>query len=573
MSDGRRLFGVETEYAVAAVDTNGVVLPTLELGGALLRAAERTLPSLHGAGESGLYLGNGSRLYVDAGAHPELAGPECLDPWSAVRYLEAGHRLMLRLGDEVRRRNPILADARIFIGNVDYGETGSTWGSHESYCHRSTPDLLRRRLVPHLVSRVIYCGAGGFNPLSPGLEFMLSPRASHLNHVTSAESTHDRGITHTRQEPLAGHGYHRQHLLCGESLRSHTASWLRIGTTALVVAMIDGGIVGGDEVALASPVEALRAVAADPACSMGLRLARGGTATAIELQRYYLELARASLHDPVMPRWAGEVCTAWEDVLERLASGPDRVSTTLDWAIKQAIYRDRTRRQGFDWTSLPVWSRALAGVDQARRRGEGPFPPITPALLESDECARTGAAVQAPTLEAAGCRWDQLDAFLALRRELLELDMRWGLLGSGGLFDPLERAGVLDHLVAGVEPIDEAIEQPPAGGRAHVRGTVIRRVSREPGHYACGWNYVSDLRTGSLLDLSDPFVEVEAWQTRAERKDAVRKDAGSPPPDAGHGPHPPADEASLLDEIRRAFSRIRTGTRGTRSTGSTEGER
>src|SRR5687768_6607606 len=187
---GRRLFGVETEYAVTAVKSDGTVIPAMELATAMQRAAERMLPSLPGSCETGLFLGNGSRLYVDAGAHPEIASPECLDPRDIVRYLRAGDRMLQRLAEDVRRRNSVLAEARLFTGNVDYSGTGSTWGSHESYCHRADPELLRRRLVPHLVTRVIFSGAGGFNPRSHGLEFTLSPRAHHLNRVVSDNSTH-----------------------------------------------------------------------------------------------------------------------------------------------------------------------------------------------------------------------------------------------------------------------------------------------------------------------------------------------------------------------------------------------
>ncbi len=553
---GRRLFGVETEYAVTAVKADGTVIPAMELATAIQRAAERMLPSLPGSCEAGLFLGNGSRLYVDAGAHPEIASPECLDPCDIVRYLRAGDRMLQRLAEDVQRRNPVLADARLFTGNVDYSGTGSTWGSHESYCHRVDPGLLRRRLVPHLVSRMIFSGAGGFNPCSRGLEWTLSPRAHHLNHVVSDNSTHDRGITHTRQEPLAGHGCYRQHLICGESLRSDIATWLRVGTTALVVAMIDGGVACGDEVELRMPVEALRAVADDPACKTLVQLQRGGTATAIQVQRHYLAAARAHQHESFMPSWAGDVCDRWSEILDRLVAGPDRVSATLDWAIKLTIYRDRVRRRGFNWESLPVWSRALHRLERVRRTGKGPFPALTSALLHTDDGLRAEAEALAPALRDVGCAWAQLDTLLALRRELFEVDMRWGLLGSGGLFEQLDRAGVLDHHVAGVDRIDEAAGQPPATGRAHVRGMAIQRLWRERDRYSCGWDHVSDATAKSRLDLSDPFTEVEEWRTRPVAPTNPR-----PGPTAAQAAVRAEDEASIMEEIHRLVSRVRPGSR------------
>jgi len=553
---GRRLFGVETEYAVTAVKGDGTVIPAMELAAAIQRAAERMLPSLPGSCEAGLFLGNGSRLYVDAGAHPEIASPECLDPWDIVRYLRAGDRMLQRLAEDVRSRNSVLKEARLFTGNVDYSGTGSTWGSHESYCHRVDPGLLRRRLVPHLVSRVIFSGAGGFNPRSRGLEFTLSPRAHHLNHVVSDNSTHDRGITHTRYEPLARPGYHRQHLICGESLRSDMATWLRVGTTALVVAMIDGGVACGDEVELRMPVEALRVVANDPTCECLVQLRRGGTATAIEVQRHYLAHARAHVHESFMPSWAGDVCERWGGILDRLAAGPDRVSATLDWAIKLTIYRDRVRRRGFNWESLPVWSRALDALERARRTGKGPFPALTSALLHTDDRLRVQAEALAPMLRDVGCAWAQLDAVLTLRRELFEVDMRWGLLGSGSLFEQLDRAGVLDHHVAGVERIDEAAEQPPAEGRARVRGMAIQRLWRQRDRYSCGWDHVWDVMGKSSLDLSDPWTEVEEWRTRHVARQDPR-----PEPTAAQAAPPATDEASIMEEIHRLLSRARPGAR------------
>jgi hypothetical protein len=562
---GRRLFGVETEYAVTAVHVNGTVIPAVELADAILRAAERLLPSLPGSHDAGLFLGNGSRLYVDAGAHPEIAGPECLNPWDVVRYLRAGDRMLRRLADDVQQRNAILAEARLFIGNVDYSGTGSTWGSHESYCHRADPGLLRRRLVPHLVSRVIFSGAGGFNPGSRGLEFTLSPRTLQLEHVVSGGSTHDRPIAHTRDEPLAAHRYRRQHLICGDSVRSDIATWLRVGTTALVVAMIDGGVTCGDEVELRMPVEAMRAVAGDPSCRQPMRLKHGGTATAIEVQRHYLGQARAHVRESFMPSWAGEVCERWGEMLDRLADGPDRVSATLDWAIKLAFYRDRVRRRGFDWKSLPEWSRALDAIERVRSSGKGPFPALTTAVLTNDDRLRAEAEDLTPALQAAGGSWDQLDALLALRRELFEVDTRWGMLGSGSVFEQLDRAGVLDHRVTGVERIDEAAEQPPAEGRARVRGMVIQRLWRQRDRYSCGWDHVWNLRARGALDLSDPLTDAEIWRTPP-----IRQKVAGPGPAASATTRSRADEASVFAEIQRLVSRVRSRrrTRSPESPGS-----
>ena len=163
----------------------------------------------------------------------------------------------------------------VFKGNVDYSGSGSSWGCHESYLHSANADALRAQLIPHLVSRVIYTGAGGFNSLSPGIEFMLSPRAAHLSEVVSAGSMVKRGIIHTRDESLSRPGLHRQHLLCGESLQSDRAAWLQVGATALVVAMIEAGVPCAEGLALEAPTQALGTFVRDVRCRATVEMQDG----------------------------------------------------------------------------------------------------------------------------------------------------------------------------------------------------------------------------------------------------------------------------------------------------------
>ncbi len=557
---GRRLFGVETEYAVTALDATGDVIPVSRVSKAIFLAASRRLTSLRGACDTGLFVANGSRVYCDTGGHPEIAGPECLNPWDAVRYLRAGDRILLRLAGEVERRYRSIGRVFVFTGNVDYGGTLATWGTHENYCHRADPYVLRRRLLSHLVSRVIYSGAGGFNPFSHGLEFTLSPRAHHLECAFSEQSTHDRGIIHTREESLSGRGYRRQHLVCGERQRSDVASWLTIGTTALVVALIDGGVACGDDVELAAPVAALRTFVGDVECRATVPSRSSPRTTAIEIQWRYLHHARAHLDAPFMPPWAKVVCDLWEATLERLTAGPDRVSRSIDWAIKLAIYRDRAERRGFSWQHVRVWSAIVAALERARRAGPRPTSPLSVAALNESASLRH-LVTELARGEGCSVRWGDLDAFLALRRELLEADMRWGQLGPGSVFEALDGAGVLDHQVQGVDRIDDAVELPPDQGRAHVRGMVIRRLSQDRTRHAAGWDAVYDLHEQKRLDLSDPFTEVERW--RAERPKIER------PEDLLDRARlrPSGPSRSPWESIRRMLARIGRLSAGSRSPG------
>jgi hypothetical protein len=213
-----------------------------------------------------------------------------------------------------------------------------------------------------------------------------------------------------------------------------------------------------------------------------------------------------------MPPWTETVCTAWDAILERLARGPDAVAMSLDWAIKRAIFRRHAERRGFSWSAIGVWSSVVEAIEDARRvAAPGALPRLCASQLRSDETMRATVAAVSPRLDAACLDWNGLDDFLALRGELFELDTRWGLLGPEGLFNALDAAGVLDHRVAGVDGIEAAVAQPPAMGRARVRGDAIRRLAAERHRYSAGWDGIWDHETPRRLDLSDPFCEAEVW--------------------------------------------------------------
>jgi len=431
---------------------------------AFLKAARGLLPHLP-AVEGGIFLQNGARLYVDTGCHPEYATPECTDPLDAVRHVLAGERIMLDVAAGVENTVPEIARVRVFKTNVDYSGSGSTWGCHESYLHSTAPEILPGQLIPHLVSRVIYTGAGGFNPFAKGLQFMLSPRAVHIEAVCSAHSTRQRPIYHSKNETLSQSGYNRLHLLCGESLCSEKAMYLKVGTTALILALVGAGQRVGDEVRLDDPLSALRAVATDATGARRLAVAEGRRLSAIEIQFHYLEMVENHLEDPHMPAWAEEVCREWRSTLEQLKLDFGAM-TTLDWPIKQTLYADR--------------------------------------MME----ARTTPSEK-------------------LRSELLEVDTRFAQLGRNGVFAVLDDAGLLDHRLAGLGPVDDAVSEPPADNRARLRGAAVRRMSGREGGHVCSWEQVLDAKEARILDLTDPFETDECWRSTLDRRPRLKGFIGS----------------------------------------------
>ncbi|MFY9574291.1 MAG: proteasome accessory factor PafA2 family protein, partial [Blastocatellia bacterium] len=346
--------GIETEYAIAGLTPVGDAHEQTDLVTRFMGLARKELVYLPDAG-SGLFLENGSRFYMDYGNHPELGTPECSHPCDVVRYTLAGERILAELASKMKGELAGV-DVVLFKSNVDYGESPVTWGCHESYMHRAATNALSDDVIPHLVSRIIYTGAGGFNSLSRGLEFTLSPRVRHLENVVSNNSTSDRGIFHTKDESLSKPGFHRLHIICGESLCSQTAMWLKVATTALVVALSEAGLRPGEDVRLRAPLQAMQTLAADPSCTASVETTSGRRLSAIEIQYHYLTLAERYVHLARMPAWAADVCSEWRAVLNRLLDAPDSVASTLDWAIKRAMYSKYVSDRGIAWESLPYWT-------------------------------------------------------------------------------------------------------------------------------------------------------------------------------------------------------------------------
>ncbi|HUQ32705.1 MAG TPA: proteasome accessory factor PafA2 family protein [Pyrinomonadaceae bacterium] len=512
----RRLFGMETEYAVGGhTRLNGSPTAQHALVWQLIDVARAQLKHLRDFGE-GMFLENGSRLYVDAGYHPELTTPECADPSDVVRYILAGEKILLDLAAKLEAKDPQSVFS-FFKCNVDYSGAGTTWGCHESYMHSMSPGKLSDEIIPHLVSRIIYTGAGGFDSVSPGLVFTLSPRVPHLENVMSEHSTSARGIFHTKDEPLSSGGYHRLHLICGESLCSQTSMWLKVATTALVVLMAEAGLNISDTVRLSAPLTALKGFAADPHCKSQAIVAGSRWMTAIEIQRVYLKCAEEHLRAGFMPDWAEDACRQWRMILDRLERGHEAVNTTLDWAIKLALYKDYAARQGFSWETLPHWTHVHKRLDAAM----GCPPDYGRAikmetLFEEDGPVRNAARALWSYMKKHELRWDDLNKFLRLRRELFEIDTRFGQLGEKGIFSNLSASGVLHHEMKQVGDIQRCVTTPPQSGRARLRGEFIHRVAAHRDSYYCDWQGIWDRLDKRLLDLSDPFASKEQWRKLEE---------------------------------------------------------
>ncbi|HVV31038.1 MAG TPA: depupylase/deamidase Dop [Mycobacteriales bacterium] len=311
-------------------------------------------------GLANVILTNGARLYVDH-AHPEYSAPECSNPLDAVRWDKAGELVM---AEAARRalRIPGTAPLQLYKNNTD--GKGASYGTHENYLmNRATPfaDIVRF-LTPFFVTRQVFCGAGrvGLGTDGQGEGFQLSQRADFFEVEVGLETTLKRPIINTRDEPHAdAERYRRLHVIIGDANLSEIAMYLKLGTTALVLAMIESGWLRENRVdlGLEGPVASVRAVSYDPSLRHQLSLRDGRHLTALQLQEVYLEQARKFVEDRYgadADEQTRDVLLRWETTLLRLADDPMQLADELDWVAKLALlegYRDR-EKLGWDAAKL-----------------------------------------------------------------------------------------------------------------------------------------------------------------------------------------------------------------------------
>src|SRR6202042_1689627 len=230
------------------------------------------------------------------------------------------------------------------------------YGTHENYLmRRSTPfaDIVRN-LTPFFVTRQVFCGAGrvGIGADGRGTGFQISQRADFFEVEVGLETTLKRPIINTRDEPHADpEKYRRLHVILGDANLSEICTYLKMGTTSLVLAMIEDKFLGSD-LSVESPVAELRAISHDPSCRRLVTLKDGRKMTAVQLQAEYLELARKYTEDRYgndVDDITADVLDRWESVLNRLAEDPMLLAKELDWVAKLELLEGYRTRDSLGW--------------------------------------------------------------------------------------------------------------------------------------------------------------------------------------------------------------------------------
>ncbi|MCX6541421.1 MAG: depupylase/deamidase Dop [Actinobacteria bacterium] len=290
-------------------------------------------------------LTNGARYYVDH-AHPEVSTPECLTALEVVRFDRAAEEIVRASMAAAKRLLNDGSEIVTYKNNSD--GKGNSYGCHENYLvDRATPFArIVSQITPHFVSRQVFCGAGKVGSelagtSSSSVPYQISQRADFFEEEVGLETTLKRPIVNTRDEPHCDpQKYRRLHVIVGDANMSEVATYLKVGTTAIVLAMIEDDMIGS-ELTLANPVSAIRQISQDPLLTTTVALRDGTRLTAIELQWALLERARkyershglACVGDDV----AVDLLARWETVLAGLESDRNSVAHWVDWVAKQRL--------------------------------------------------------------------------------------------------------------------------------------------------------------------------------------------------------------------------------------------
>ncbi|MFA5884437.1 MAG: depupylase/deamidase Dop [Acidimicrobiia bacterium] len=300
-------------------------------------------------------LTNGARYYVDH-AHPEYSTPECVDALELVIADKAGERILARSMRAATRLLDPGQEIVVYKNNSD--GKGNSYGTHENYLvDRSVPFAhLVRFLLPWFVSRQVFTGAGkvGSENGAGVVDFQISQRADFFEEEVGLETTLKRPIVNTRDEPHADPQlYRRLHVIAGDANLCEVATFLKVGTTAILLAMVEDDFIDKD-LSLAASVPAMRVVSHDPTCRATVELADGSRLTGVELQWEFLRLARKYADDVGLEVVGGEtvggmVLDRWEQVLAALETDPASLDGQLDWVTKLKLLEAYAGRDGLEW--------------------------------------------------------------------------------------------------------------------------------------------------------------------------------------------------------------------------------
>ncbi|SPT52402.1 Pup deamidase/depupylase [Actinomyces bovis] len=433
-------------------------------------------------------LTNGARLYVDH-AHPEYSSPEVLRPIDALIWDRAGEvigrRAMAALAGQSGGVETVL-----YKNNVD--GKGAAYGSHENYLvRRELPfETLTAALIPFLATRPVLVGAGrvGLGPRSERPGFQISQRADYVGCEVGLQTTFNRPLVNTRDEPHAeSKRWRRLHVINGDANMLEVPGYLKVATANLLLWYLErahkrglGLAVLQDLQVQGDVVEQHWAMSHDTTLAFTYQTNRGPL-TALELQGLYLEAIRAALRED----YGG---------LEATQVGEETARALKLWA------------EVLEVLDCFAAAQASEAAPAARAHALAMAAPLVEWVAKLQLCegllARSASGWEDPRVAA--------------------LDLQWADLRPGrGVAERLNAAGRTRRLTTDAQ-IEQAADQPPPGTRAAVRGAAIARF---PQVVAASWtSLVLDLPARSSLlrldlpqDVACSAAETEAWLAAISR--------------------------------------------------------
>jgi proteasome accessory factor A len=436
----RRIYGLENEYGVTCTLRGQRRLSPDEVARYLFRRV------VSWGRSSNVFLENGARLYLDVGSHPEYATPECDSVRDLVIHDKAGERILehLLISAEARlREEGIRGIIYLFKNNTD--SAGNSYGCHENYLTSRRDDFghYAEVLIPFLVSRQIYAGAGKVLQTARGAMYCVSQRAEHIWEGVSSATTRSRPIINTRDEPHAdAERYRRLHVIVGDSNMSEYTTFLKVGAAAVLLRMLEDPSCVLRDMTLENPIRAIREISHDMTCTRKVRLANGREASALEIQSEYLNRALRYADQKGFPDVELQALKMWEHVITTIERDPLELDREVDWVIKYKLLEAYRAKNDLELNHPKIALMDLQYHDVHRARS---------------------------------------------------------------LFYKLQDRGLVERMVTD-EEINTAIDEPPQTTRAKLRGDFIRKAKERRRDFTVDWVHLklNDQAQRTVL-CKDPF--------------------------------------------------------------------
>ena len=438
--------GLETEYGVTCVVDGQRRLSPDEVARYLFRKV------VVWGRSSNVFLPNGGRLYLDVGSHPEYATAECDNLSDLIKQDQAGDRIVeeLAVSAEIRlNAEGIKGQIHLFKNNMD--AAGNSYGCHENFSvsRKKNFEEVTESIIPFLITRQIFCGAGKWISSSKGANFQISQRAEHMWESVSSATTRSRPIINTRDEPHADPDeYRRLHIIVGDSNMSETTTVLKVATTELMLRAAELGLLK-DKFTIENPIKTIREISNDLKFRNSFRLSSGREITALQMQNemYNIVSSMPGLDELLEKPFYRYALNLWRRSLDALESEDySLVDMELDWMIKRKFMNSYQEKH----------------------------------------------------------QLNDMDSRLIL------IDISYhNIRKDRGLFYILEKSGMAKTLITNND-VNSAMENPPETTRAALRGRFIKVAQEKKRDFTVDWvNLKINDQQQSSIACKDPFKNID----------------------------------------------------------------